>query len=76
MKIVLDLKDKLNNFMVEDKEELKKYIDTLITCYEFLYKDTLEDGKRYNAVSNEEHNKFYDILVLFKNYEIKGDNEE
>ena len=75
MKIVLNLENNIDNFMVENKEELKKYIEDMKDIFNKLYEDTRDDGDRYDFVSDEEHNRFYDILVFFEKYEIIGDDE-
>ena len=73
MKIVLDLESNTNDFMVENKEELKEYIEDMKEIFNKLYEDTRDSGDRCDFVSSEEHNRFYDILVFFEKYEIIGD---
>ena len=71
MKIVLDLKHSFSNYEWEDKEELKDFIDNymLDTLWKFYDNNNLESGNDY--LTEEEINKLYDILDMFRNYEIK-----
>ena len=71
MKIILNLEKSMSNYEWETEEELKDFIDNymLKTLWEFYNKNDLEHNE--NNLSEEEQNKFYDILDMFRNYEIK-----
>ena len=71
MKIELDLSKSMSNYEWDNEEELKDFIDNymLKTLWEFYNKNDLEHNE--NNLSEEEQNKLYDILDMFRNYEVK-----
>lgn len=71
MKVILDLNKSFNNYEWEDKKELKDFIDNymLDTLWKFYDNNNLESGS--DLLTDEEINKLYDILDMFRNYEIK-----
>lgn len=72
MKVVLDLKHSFSNYEWDDVKELKDFIDNymLDTLWKFYDKNNLESGS--DLLTDEEINKLYDILDMFRSYEIKG----
>lgn len=70
MKIILNLEKSMSNYEWET-EELKDFIDNymLKTLWDLYSKNDLEHNE--NNLSEEEQNKLYDILDMFRNYEIK-----
>ncbi len=71
MKIILDLDKSFNNYDWEDKKQLKDFVDNymLDTLWKFYDKNNFESDSNY--LSDEEINKLYDILDMFRDYEIK-----
>ena len=71
MKIELDLSKSMSNYEWENEEELKDFIDNymLKTLWKLYYKNDLEHDE--NSFSEEEQNKLYDILDMFRKYEVK-----
>lgn len=71
MKIILDLDKSFSNYDWDNKKELKDFIDNymLDILWKFYDKNNLESGNDY--LTEEEVNKLYDILDMFRNYEIK-----
>lgn len=69
MKIELDLRESYSNSEWDNKRELKNFIDKymLKTLWKLL--DRNEDKQ---FLSEEEQNKLYDILDMFREYKIKG----
>lgn len=75
MKIILDLDKSMNNYEWEDKKELKDFIDNymLPTLWELYDKYGFESGT--DVFTNEEVNKLYDILDMFRDYKLKGERK-
>lgn len=71
MKIELDLSKSMSNYEWDNEEELKDFIDNymLKTLWELYNKNDLEHNE--NNLSEEEQNKLYDILDMFRKYEVK-----
>lgn len=71
MKVILDLKHSFNNYEWDDVKELKDFIDNymLDTLWKFYDKNNFESGS--DLLTDEETNKLYDILDMFRSYEIK-----
>lgn len=71
MEVILDLKHSFSNYEWDDAKELKDFIDNymLDTLWKFYDKNNLESGS--DLLTDEEINKLYDILDMFRSYEIK-----
>lgn len=65
MKIILDLKHSYNNYYWTNKEELEDYIKYAINELWEMYNETEE------TMSENKHDRLYDILDMFNSYEIK-----
>lgn len=75
MKIILDLDKSMNNYEWEDKKELKDFIDNymLPTLWELYDKYNFESET--DVFTDEEVNKLYDILDMFRDYKLKGEKK-
>lgn len=61
MKIILDLNKSMNNHELKNKKELETHLNNIF--------DTL--WGLYHKLDEEEKNSLYDLLDMFRNYEIK-----
>lgn len=70
MKVILDLDKSFNNYHWTDKKELEEYIKemkrVLWTCYNYYF----IENENVDA-SDEDKNRFYDILDMFESFEVK-----
>ena len=75
MKIILDLDKSMSNYEWEDKKELKDFIDNymLPTLWELYDKYNFESET--DVFTDEEVNKLYDILDMFRDYKLKGERK-
>lgn len=69
MKIELDLRESYSNSEWDNKRELKNFIDRYML--KTLWK-LLDRNEKRQFLSEEEQNKLYDILDMFREYKIKG----
>ena len=67
MKIVLDLKHSLNNYHWNNAKELEEYI---YSCLNILWKYYQEYIQEQYDASDEEYNRFYNLLDMFSSFEI------
>ena len=65
MKIILDLKHSYNNYHWNNKEELEDYIKYMKNELWEMYNETEE------TMSENKHDRLYDILDMFEKFEIK-----
>ena len=65
MKIVLDLKKSFNNYHWKNEEELKDYIKYMKNELWEMY------GETEDIMSDNKHDRLYDILDMFESFEIK-----
>ena len=70
MKIILNLDKSYNNYHWTDKKELEEYIKEmkhiLWNCYNYYF----IENENVDA-SDEDKNRFYDILDMFESFEVK-----
>ena len=69
MKIELDLNKSYSNNEWDNKRELKEFIDKYML--KTLWK-LIDRNEKIQFLSEEEQNKLYDILDMFREYKIKG----
>lgn len=69
MKIELDLRESYSNSEWDNKRELKNFIDKYML--KTLWK-LIDKNEKRQFLSEEEQNKLYDILDMFREYKIKG----
>ena len=69
MKIILDLSESYSNNEWDNKRELKEFIDKYML--KTLWK-LIDRNEEIQFLSEEEQNKLYDILDMFREYKIKG----
>ena len=68
MKVILNLEESYSNNEWDNKKELKEFISKYML--KTLWK-LYDRNEREEFLNEEEQNKLYDILDMFRNYEIK-----
>jgi hypothetical protein len=72
MKIELDLSKSYSNYEWDNKNELKDFIDNYMLRTLWKLYDRNEDK---NFLTDEEQNKLYDILDMFREYKVKEETD-